>query len=86
MKQFWQIPVYDVERRAMIDNGQRSTISGTDDLKRNADGSVDIYFAPSCRKGLARRTGSRRNGRGLVYPASSLCAARADPGQDLAVE
>jgi hypothetical protein len=55
VKQFWQIPVYDVERRAMIDNGQRSTISGTDDLKRNADGSVDIYFAPKLPEGISEK-------------------------------
>jgi len=50
--QFWQIPVYDVERRAMIDNGQRSTISGTDDVKRNDDGSVDLYFGPEAPEGF----------------------------------
>ena len=39
----------------MIDNGQRSTISGTDDLKRNADGSVDIYFAPKLPEGISEK-------------------------------
>ena len=53
VKQFWQIPVYDVTRRAMINNGQRSTISGTDNLTRNADGSVDIYFAPQLPQGVS---------------------------------
>jgi len=45
--QFWQIPVYDVERRAMIRTDQnRPALSGTDDLIKNTDGSIDIYFGP----------------------------------------
>ncbi len=52
VKQFWQIPVYNVATRAMIDNEQRrSAITGTDDLKRNNDGSVDLYFGPEAPDG-----------------------------------
>ena len=55
VKQFWQIPVYEAATRSMIANGQRSTLTGTDDLKRNRDGSVDIYFAPELPKGVSEK-------------------------------
>jgi len=54
VKQFWQIPVYAIGTRSMIDNGQRSTLGGTDDLRRNDDGSVDIYFGPEAPKGYEK--------------------------------
>jgi len=52
VEQFWQIPVYDLSTRSMINNGQRSTITGTDDLRRNGDGSADIYFGPRAPAGF----------------------------------
>lgn len=53
--QFWEIPVYEVGTRSLIGNGQRSTISGTDDLERNEDGSLDIYFAPELPEGVSEK-------------------------------
>jgi len=51
--QFWQIPVYDLDTRALIQTGQnRATLSSTDELKRNADGSVDLYFGPEAPEGF----------------------------------
>jgi hypothetical protein len=51
--QFWQIPVYEVVTRSMINTDQKkSTLSGTDDLRRNADGSVDLYFGPVAPQGF----------------------------------
>ncbi len=45
--QFWQIPVYEVKTRSLINTDQRRpTLSSMDDLITNDDGSVDLYFAP----------------------------------------
>ena len=53
VKQFWQIPVYEAVTRSLINTDQRrSTLSGTDDLKKNADGSVDLYFGPEAPEGF----------------------------------
>ena len=55
VKQFWQFPVYEVATRSMIDTDQqRSTLSSTDDLKKNDDGSVDLYFGPVAPEGFER--------------------------------
>jgi len=55
VKQFWQIPVYEVATRSMIDTDQKkSTLSGTEDLKRNDDGSVDLYFGPEAPEGYEK--------------------------------
>ena len=51
--QFWQIPLYDVSTRSLIDTDQkRSTLSGTDELIQNDDGPVDLYFGPEPPKGF----------------------------------
>ncbi len=53
VKQFWQIPVYEVATRSMIDTDQqKSTLSSTDDLRKNEDGSVDLYFGPKSPEGF----------------------------------
>jgi hypothetical protein len=45
--QFWQIPVYEVATRALINaDQQRTSLSSTDELTRNDDGSVYLYFGP----------------------------------------
>ena len=52
--QFWQIPVYEVATRAMINTDQRRTsLASTDDLVLNEDGSVDLWFAPELPDGVA---------------------------------
>ena len=51
--QFWQIPVYETKTRSLIGTDQnRSTLSGTDDLEKNADGSVDLWFGPELPDGV----------------------------------
>jgi hypothetical protein len=56
VKQFWQIPVYEAATRSLINTDQKkSTFSGGDDLKRNADGSVDLYFGPELPKGVSEK-------------------------------
>jgi hypothetical protein len=53
VKQFWQIPVYEVSTRAMINAPQqRTSLASTDDLAKNEDGSVDLFFAPELPNGV----------------------------------
>jgi hypothetical protein len=45
--------VYDIDSRCLIDNPQRKAdLSSRQDLKKNADGSVDLYFGPTPPKGF----------------------------------
>jgi hypothetical protein len=46
-QQFWSVTLYDVDTRCFVDNRQRKAdLSSRMDLVKNADGSVDLYFAP----------------------------------------
>lgn len=53
-KQFWSMTLYDIDTRCLIDNPQRKAdlSSRQEQLKQNADGSVDLYFGPAAPKGL----------------------------------
>jgi hypothetical protein len=44
--QFWSFTVYDNESRCLIDTGSYPDRSSRDDIVKNADGSVDLYFGP----------------------------------------
>jgi len=51
--QLWSITLYDVSSRALIQNTTDITDrSSRDDLLKNADGSVDLYFGPKAPKGF----------------------------------
>jgi hypothetical protein len=45
---FWSVLVYDTQTRSMLQTDQEwpSVTSQDDELVRNADGSVDVYFGP----------------------------------------
>lgn len=45
--QFWSFTVYDNESRCLIDSGTYPDRSSRDDIVKNADGSVDLYFGPT---------------------------------------
>ena len=48
--------MYDVATRSLIDTDQKkSVLSSTQDLKRNADGSVDLYFGPELPEGVSEK-------------------------------
>ena len=49
--QFWSFTVYDNETRCFVDTGVPPDRSSRDDIVKNADGSVDLYFAPKQPKG-----------------------------------
>jgi hypothetical protein len=51
-EQFWSIAVYSWDSRTLIDNGQnRSAQSSRQDLIKNTDGSIDLYYGPKPPKG-----------------------------------
>lgn len=53
MKQFWEFTVYNLDTRTTIVNhSDRSGISSrTEGLKKNTDGSVDLFFGPAAPAG-----------------------------------
>jgi hypothetical protein len=54
-KEFWSITLYDVSTRTLIDNKSETTDrSSRQDLTKNADGSVDLYFGPVAPKGFEK--------------------------------
>jgi len=54
-KQFWSITLYDVSTRALIQNNSEITDrSSRQDLVKNADGSVDLYFGPNAPRGFEK--------------------------------
>jgi hypothetical protein len=53
--QFWSITLYDVSTRTLIQNNTETTDrSSRDDITKNADGSVDLYFGPKVPKGFEK--------------------------------
>jgi hypothetical protein len=55
IKLFWSITVYDVDTRALIENDQKiADRSSRMDLRKNADGSVDIYTGPKAPAGYEK--------------------------------
>ncbi|WP_217896739.1 DUF1254 domain-containing protein [Pandoraea sp. PE-S2T-3] len=47
-KQFWSLTVYDTDTRRFVENSkQKSDVSSRENLRKNADGSVDLYFGPN---------------------------------------
>ncbi|MEH6825986.1 MAG: DUF1254 domain-containing protein [Motiliproteus sp.] len=52
VRDFWAITTYDLETASYIRNMDKSSIDSTmEEVKKNADGSVDIYFGPKAPKG-----------------------------------
>lgn len=50
---FWSLTVYDNETRSMLQNPKNDvSISSYDELKKNPDGSADIFFGPSAPAGM----------------------------------
>ena len=47
-KEFWSVTIYDSNTRCLIDNGTGNAgLSSRQDLKKNGDGSYDIYMGPT---------------------------------------
>jgi hypothetical protein len=55
VREFWSVTVYDPATRSQLQTGQPlPSISSQQNPPANADGSVDIYFAPKKPKGVAQ--------------------------------
>jgi hypothetical protein len=52
-KQFWSVTAYDEDTRQMVinDQGRPDLSSRKEDLVKNGDGSVDVYFGPEAPEG-----------------------------------
>jgi hypothetical protein len=52
-KLFWSVTIYDNRTRSMIDTDQQKAgLSTYSILKKNADGSINLYFGPTAPKGM----------------------------------
>ncbi len=52
-ERFWSVTVYGSRTRSMIDTDQQvAGLSSYSNLKKNSDGSIDLYFGPTAPKGL----------------------------------
>jgi hypothetical protein len=49
--QFWSFTVYDNESRCFVDTGVQPDRSSRDNIQKNADGAVDLYFGPKAPEG-----------------------------------
>ena len=53
VRDFWAVTAYDLETASYIRDVEKGSIdTSTPDLKKNADGSIDIYFGPRAPVGL----------------------------------
>lgn len=50
--QFWSVTVYDNETRCFVKSGVSPDRSSRDAVVKNADGSVDLAFGPTCPAGV----------------------------------
>jgi hypothetical protein len=50
-KQFWAVTVYDLETAGFIRDSQKIEVNSYQNLQKNADGSVDIYFGSKAPEG-----------------------------------
>jgi hypothetical protein len=52
IEQYWSVTVYDRDTHALVKNVNRaSRASNATDVKKNPDGSVDIYIGPKAPEG-----------------------------------
>jgi hypothetical protein len=52
---FWSLTVYDNETRSMLQNAKNdASVSSYGNLEKNADGSIDVVFAPNAPAGIEK--------------------------------
>jgi hypothetical protein len=55
VKQFWSVTVYDEDTRQMhVNPPKKPDLSSRNDIVKNDDGSVDVYFGPTPPKGFEK--------------------------------
>ena len=61
VKDFWAVTMYDTQTRSQLQTDQQFPTLGsqTEGIKKNADGSYDIYFAPEAARRARKATGCR---------------------------
>jgi len=65
---FWSLTVYATATRSMLPNARNdSAVSSYDNLKTNADGSVELYFGPKAPAGMESNWIQTVSGKGF-YP------------------
>jgi hypothetical protein len=65
-KAFWSVTIYDNRTRSMIDTDQQRAGRGSlSDLTKNADGSIDLYFAPTAPSGYEKNWIKTISGQGF---------------------
>jgi hypothetical protein len=50
-KQFWAVTVYDLSTAAFVRDSPKTEVNSYQNLQKNADGSVDVYFGPQAPAG-----------------------------------
>jgi hypothetical protein len=50
-RQFWAVTVYDLATAAFIRDAPRVELNSYQEIQKNADGSVDVFFGPSAPSG-----------------------------------
>jgi hypothetical protein len=79
IEQYWSVTAYDRETHALIKNVNRaSRASNNTEVKKNADGSVDIYFGPKAPAGKESNWVPTDPARKIRTHVPRLC-----PGQDV---
>lgn len=53
--QFWSFTIYDIESRCLVNSGSFPDRSSRDDIVKNADGTVDLYFGPTPPTGKSKK-------------------------------
>jgi hypothetical protein len=83
-KQFWSITLYDnLTRGPVLTDQGASDLSSRQDIEKNADGSVDLYFGPTKPSGANKNWVKTRQGLVPILPL--LWAAGGVLRQDMAV-
>ena len=78
---FWAVTLYDTQTRSQLQTSQKFPTVGsqTEGMKKNADGSYDVYFAPTAPKGKEGNWLADGTRQELVHP-SCVCMARFSRG------
>ena len=83
---FWAVTLYDTQTRSQLQTGQKFPTVGsqTKGIKKNADGSYDLYFAPESAGRQRRQLAADGSGQKLVHDPADVRPAGAVDQQDLA--